>query len=366
MTIRKRGRKYHYDFTLPGYPRMRGVIPEARTKWEAEQAEIKLKREVFEDRYDLRQKGTDKLSDFIDSVFLPWSKLNKRSWREDIYICRTLKEYFRGKTFREISPMLVEKFKGDRLKGITKKGTQRCPATVNREFDVLSRVFSLAIDSKKADTNPCANVRKLRVNNQRYRYLTPDEEPRLMAALKGPRKHLKAAVIVALGTGMRLGEQLRMRKRQVDFLRNIITPMETKNGKDRDIPMNVQVKAAMLELCKNKLGEDYVFASPRTDGHQTEVKKGFKTALRIAGIEGLRWHDLRATFGTRLGEAGVDAFTIAQLMGHSDIRMTARYVRGTERNKRAAVEAVLLDFQIPRHIGVTRREKPPKLVAVSA
>ncbi|HVI72880.1 MAG TPA: tyrosine-type recombinase/integrase, partial [Pyrinomonadaceae bacterium] len=46
-----------------------------------------------------------------------------------------------------------------------------------------------------------------------------------------------------------------------------------------------------------------------------EVKKGFKTALRIAGIEGLRWHDLRATFGTRLGEAGYDAFTIAQLMG---------------------------------------------------
>ena len=44
MTIRKRGSNYYYDFTLRGYPRMRGVIPEARTKWEAEQAEIKLKR----------------------------------------------------------------------------------------------------------------------------------------------------------------------------------------------------------------------------------------------------------------------------------------------------------------------------------
>ena len=47
MTIRKRGKKYYYDFTLPGYSRMRGVIPGARTKWEAEQAEIKLKREVL-------------------------------------------------------------------------------------------------------------------------------------------------------------------------------------------------------------------------------------------------------------------------------------------------------------------------------
>ena len=84
MTIRKRGRNYHYDFTLPGYPRMRGVIPEARTKWEAEQAEIKLKREVFEKRYDLRQKGTDKLSDFIDNVFLPWSKLNAATTRRSL------------------------------------------------------------------------------------------------------------------------------------------------------------------------------------------------------------------------------------------------------------------------------------------
>ena len=69
--------------------------------------------------------------------------------------------------------------------------------------------------------------------------------------------------------------------------------------------------------------------------------------------------DLIATFGNRWAEIGCDAFTIAQLMGHSDIRMTAPYVRGTERNKHAAVEVVLLDFQIARHNGVTRTEQPP-------
>jgi hypothetical protein len=52
--------------------------------------------------------------------------------------------------------------------------------------------------------------------------------------------------------------------------------------------MNVEVRAAFVELCKKKSGDDYVFASPKTDGHLTEVKKGFKTALGIAGIEGLR------------------------------------------------------------------------------
>lgn len=76
-----------------------------------------------------------------------------------------------------------------------------------------------------------------------------------------------------------------------------------------------------------------------------EIKRSFNTALRLGSIEGLVWHDLRATFGTRLGEAGYDAFTIAALMGHSDIHPTTRYVRATERNKREAVEAVMLGSQ---------------------
>jgi integrase len=63
-------------------------------------------------------------------------------------------------------------------------------------------------------------------------------------------------------------------------------------------------------------------------------EKGFHTACKIAGIEALIWKDLRATFGTRLAEAGCDAFTIAQLLGHSDIRVTMRYVRAVEGTKR--------------------------------
>ncbi|MBA4186208.1 MAG: site-specific integrase [Acidobacteria bacterium] len=85
----------------------------------------------------------------------------------------------------------------------------------------------------------------------------------------------------------------------------------------------------------------------------------------IARIEGLTWHDLRATFATRLGEAGFDAFTIAQLLGHSDIKMTAHYVRVTERAKLSAVESACLSFQTTRHNGVTREGQPSKLVVVN-
>jgi site-specific recombinase XerD len=109
---------------------------------------------------------------------------------------------------------------------------------------LLSSAYSLAVKYDKAESNPCSKVDLFTLDNLRYRYLMPDEEPRLMAALTGPRAHLQPIVTVALGTGIRLGEQLCLKKRQVDFLRNMVTPTETKNGKDRDIPMNVEVRAA--------------------------------------------------------------------------------------------------------------------------
>jgi len=98
---------------------------------------------------------------------------------------------------------------------------------------------------------------------------------------------MKPAVIVALGTGMRMREQLRMKRHQVDFLRNIVTARNTKNGRPRDIPMNDDVTDALAELCKNKRSDDYVFVNPKTKSCLQETKTAFHTACRLAGIEGL-------------------------------------------------------------------------------
>jgi hypothetical protein len=59
--------------------RYRGVIPEARTKKEAEQAEAKIRQEIFEGRFGQLDLGSEKLANFIEKTFLPWSKVNKRS-----------------------------------------------------------------------------------------------------------------------------------------------------------------------------------------------------------------------------------------------------------------------------------------------
>ena len=270
-----------------------------------------------------------------------------------------LKTYFEGKALREISAQLVEKFKHDRLNTPTKKETDRRPATVNRELTLLSSAFSLAVNYDKAESNPCSKVDLFRLDNLRYRYLLPEEEPRLLEKLTGPRAHMKPAVIVALGTRMRMREQLRMKHRQVDFLHNIVTARDTKNGRPRDIPMNDDGREVLAELGKGKGPEDYVFVNPKTKFCLQETKTGFHSACRLAGIEGLIWKDLRATFGTRLAEAGSDAFTIAQLRGHSDVRVRMRYVRMVEDSKRVAVEAVKLTFGKVSHVLATSQNSHP-------
>ena len=276
-----------------------------------------------------------------------------------------LKQYFEEKALREITAQLVEKFKGDRLKTPTKRKTPRQPATVNRELTSLSSAFTLAVKYDKAESNPCSKVDQFTLDNLRFRYLLPEEEPKLISQLDGPRAHLKSAVIIALGTGMRMGEQLRMKRQQVDFLRNILTARDTKNGRPRDIPMNDEVRETLVELCKDKRPEDYIFLSPKTGSCLKETKRGFQTACRLASVEGLIWKYLRATFGTRLAEAGCDAFTIAQLLGHSDIRITMRYVRMVEGSKRPAVEAVKLTSGKVGHILATWPKQPPLPVAVN-
>ena len=104
---------------------------------------------------------------------------------------------------------------------------------------ILSRIFTLAIDVGKADSNPCSRVQKFELDNERYRYLEASEETALMAALVSRRAHLHPMVIIALGLGLRKREQLNLRRDQIDFFRNVVIASKTKGKRNREIPMDV-------------------------------------------------------------------------------------------------------------------------------
>ena len=339
--VRKRGNRWYCDFMIKRV-RYRDAIPEARTKHQAEQAEARIKLEVFEGKYG-GPKGGGSFAEFAEKVFLPWSREHKRSWKDDEYHVATLKAYFRGKSFREITPMLIEKFKKERRQSLTVKKEPRSAASVNREMACISKIFSLAIRNHQAAMNPCSQVKRCVENNERTRYLTAEEETALLDSLTGLRAYLRPIVQVAIHTGMRRGEILSMKWSWIDLARSSIhIPADaTKNNKSRTVPMNQVVRDVLMSRQGSiAKAEEIVFRSPRTGAVLSDVKKGFAAACEAAKLEDFRFHDLRHTFGTRLADTGADPFVIAEIMGHADLRMTKRYCHATDHRKQGAVERI--------------------------
>lgn len=353
MTVRRRGKSWMIDISV-GKNRIRKTIKEARTKAEAVQAEAHIKNQLFRKKYDPDSIQIH-FKDFVVASFLPYSKTNKRSHYDDKRIATVLCDFFSEKMLDEITPAMVEQFKQHRLSGVTQYKQQRKPATVNRELMVLSRIFTLAIDEGHLSLNPCSRVKRMKVSNARTRYLTFDEEIKLLSSL-ADQPLTRNIVVMALHTGMRRGEIFDIKWKDVDFAREVINIPHTKTYKARVVMMNAIVLELLRKLREaDPLATDsaYVFASEKTGGRLNNIKRSFKTALRKNEIEDFRFHDLRHSAGTRLADAGVHITMIAEILGHSKLEMTKRYVHAADQAKREAMAKLAINS--------TMNERPTKI-----
>jgi integrase len=345
MSVRKRGGYWWYDIRCHIHKtRHRASLREARTKAQAEQAEANKRLECFGAAYGNAPQATPRLSEFIDKTYMTWAKTNKKSWSDDELICKAIKAHFKGKRLAEISPMDVERFKKVRHETPTRHDEPRSVATVNRELTILSRVLALAVDAGHINENPCRRVRRFKEDNARVRFLSDDEEARLMKQI-GEREPLRSVVIFALNTGLRRGEIFSLRWSEVDWSRNFIHVINTKTGRSRIVPLNERTRAVLqLQQQKSqrekKPQSEFVFVSRRTGTRLRNLRNGFGNACEDAKVTNFHFHDLRHTFASRLADAGVDAFTIAELMGHSTLEMTKRYTHVTDERKARAVAAL--------------------------
>ena len=154
----------------------------------------------------------------------------------------------------------------------------------------------------------------------RVRFLSGGEVDELLNACP---HYLKSIVIIALNTGMRRSEILTLKWSDIDFKRKTITLMKTKNNEIREIPIN-NVLYKELRKIPLHIRSNYVFCNRRGEPFQ-KVQKGFQSALKRAGIEDFRFHDLRHTFASYLVMSGVYIRTVQQYLGHKKIEMTMRY-----------------------------------------
>ncbi|HTT07404.1 MAG TPA: site-specific integrase [Gammaproteobacteria bacterium] len=176
------------------------------------------------------------------------------------------------------------------------------------------------------------------------RYLEPDEITRLISAAESDRrpKHLSDFIRLALNTGCRRGELLKLEWSRVDLKRNLIhlDGSHTKTGRRRSVPLNSMALEVLSSRARfrEKYCPDNPWVFAHKDGKRIQsVKKSFASACRKAGITNFRVHDLRHTCAAWLVSAGVPLPEVRDLLGHSTVRMTERYAHLAPENVRAAV-----------------------------
>ncbi len=334
LYIRKdvKGQKsWRYDFTVNGkrYAATLGKISKTRAK----EIYAKAKVDAREGRYEFPAK-TDKpfLRDFADEYFA-YYKANRRASSVERHQTSwvALQPVFANKRLSDITPLDLERYRRNRQK------IGKSDVTIHRELAMMRNLYSMAMKWGKAEKNPVKEVKLAKENNQRIRYLTHEEEERLLTACKAP---LKPVVITAIHTGFRKSELLSLTWDDVDFARGAVTVKAgyAKNGESRSIPMNDVLKHT-LEL--SKTFEGAVFRN-RNGKPYKSVNTAFKNAVRRAEIEDFTFHDLRHTFASRLVMGGVDLPTVKELMGHKDIKMTLRYAHLSDDHKQKAVDILAM------------------------
>ncbi len=243
-----------------------------------------------------------------------------------------LRAFFGDRTLADITPKLIVAYKNKRYED------GKAPATINRELANLKKAFNLALrEWEWCHQNPVTRVSMEKENNKRDRWLSEEEESRLLTACV---PWLHDLVTFALHTGMRMGEILELTWRGVDFTRRTVTVLRSKNGERRTIPVNETVLRVLKEKSKvRSLASDLVFCSkaftPMESGH---LRRSFRLALSKAKIEEFHFHDLRHTFATRLVQRGIDLYKVQQLLGHKSPIMTQRYAHHYPESLRDGVE----------------------------
>ncbi len=144
MGIYKKGNSWFIDYYVHGRRKREKVGP---NKQFAQLAMEKRKIQIAEGKFLDINKGERVTFDEIAQDFLNYSRNNKLSYDRDVTIVKNLKRFFGGKRLTEITPILIEQYKGKRLR------EGKMPATVNREVGCLKCMFNWAIKNNKAAEN---------------------------------------------------------------------------------------------------------------------------------------------------------------------------------------------------------------------
>lgn len=235
--------------------------------------------------------------------------------------------------------------------------------SANRELAFLKLVFKKAVQWGEIQANPTAAVPMTKEPETKIRVLTDEEARRLIAAASG---RIKPLLEVLLSTGLRKSEALCAQWERPGWELNpkaTIVSLEkrvihipgviAKNHKTREVPMSSRL-ADLFRTLKAASKNGAVFGL-------RSFAKSYRSAAVKAGLKGLTIHALRHTAASRMLEAGVDVMSVSQLLGHSDLKITMRYLHPRAEQKRAAIEKLSQAFGPVAPATAKNGQKPNKI-----
>ena len=325
----------------------------------------KVRAQIAEGRY--LEKEDKPQTTFEEAVkkFLKWGKTNVSTGtlRRDTEFAALwiASREFKGQVLSDITAENVEAYRTNRLntvgtRTIGKRTFDKRPAgkrTCDLELARLRRLFVLCIEWKLCKENPAKGVKFFRPESKHDRFLTPDEEARILEACP---PDVRPAVVFAVNTGIRQGELVSLTWGQVDFQRKIITLTadKTKTKQTRHVPMNTLALEALKALPRGISPNAPVFPIIAGRDHRDLVRR-FKGAVERTKInEGVirsqcvTWHTLRHTFASRLVQGGVNLLTVQRLLGHTTLAMVQRYAHLADTHLKDAVDTLTDNLRVQK------------------
>src|SRR4030042_1832855 len=332
MGLYKRGKVWWMSFVCVGKHYRKSTETEERKL--AKRIYDKIKGEIAEGKWFERLPGEEKsfremMEKYLDEYAS--KRVSEKSFRG--YSKKPI-SYLGAYTLSEVTPKTINEYK------VKRRNDGVGPASINRELATMKKAFNLAIKEWEwVEKNPVARVSMEEENNKRDRWLTTEEEGKL---LKDCPLWLRELVIIALNTGMRLGEIISIEWKGVDLFRKTVTVFKSKNKEPRTIPINQTVFEMLKGKAKVKsIKTNLVFyTETHTMYSKTNVDRAFRIGVKKSKIDNLKFHDLRHTFATRIVQSGKDLYKVQKLLGHKSPVMTQRYAHHYPESLRDAVEVL--------------------------
>ena len=309
MSLFKRGSMWWIRFTTP-----RGQLVRRSAQTEDKQAAQEL-----HDRLKAESWRVDRLGEVPnhtwDEAAYRWLKETdeKRSHHSDVFIVRWLQPHLSTKPLIEVTRELVWRISEEKRAETSASRANRVVALIR---SILRRA---ATDWGWLEKAPA--LRMYREPKRRVRWLTPEDFSRLLGELK---EHQREAVIFAAATGLRQANVIKLEWSQVNLEAATawIYADQAKGGRDIHVSLNATALAVLeRQVCKHPVR---VFTY-RGQPYNRAYTKAWQAALKRAGIENFRWHDIRHTWASWLAQKGVPLSAIQEMGGWETPSMVQRY-----------------------------------------